>query len=126
MTRSVRRQERNRLSFGLVASFSGGAAIAVSMAGQFYAATDHAAAVNSGHPKADTHLIYLLAVAPSILLAVVALCLGTVACAKLRGARVWGAVGIGLGLLAVILAVLQFPAGLMAEHWIRPHPSDFR
>ncbi len=96
------------------------------MAGQFYAATDYAADVNSGHPKADAHLIYLLAVTPSIVLAVLAVGTGAVACSSSRGARARGAVGIGLGLLAVVLSVLQFPADLMIGHWITPYPGGPR
>lgn len=105
---------------------SGGVAIVFSVLGQLYAAWDYASDVNAGHPMADAPLVYLLAVAPSGMVTVVTVALGLTACLTPRGARVQGAVGIGLGILAVVFSLLQIPADHMTSHWIEPYPGGLR
>ncbi|MFC0673834.1 hypothetical protein [Brachybacterium hainanense] len=115
-------QERN--PFGVAAFIAGALAVALSVCGQLLAARRLATDSNNGHPSADQSLVHLIVVAPSLVVAVLAVLLGMFSCHGSRKYRKFAACGIVLGVIAVGLTLTNIPGSAATDYWLEPFPGD--
>lgn len=115
---------RAQKPLGVVSFIAGLLAIALSVGGQLLAAHRLATDWNSGHPSADQSIIHSVLVAPSFLIAIIAIWFGVSSCRKNRRYRRLAILGIILSAIAVGLTLLDVPGDIAADYWIEPRPDD--
>lgn len=108
---------------GMASAVVGGIAIALSLCGQLLAARRYATDVNAGHPSADQSMIHMLAVAPSLILSLVAIGVGCSIRWDRKGHRALALLGVTLGGIAIFLTLTDALGTLAAQNWIIPVPG---
>ncbi|WP_114854249.1 hypothetical protein [Brachybacterium sp. YJGR34] len=100
--------------FGVMSTTAGGIGIALMLWGQLVVAERHALRVRNGHPVMFDG-IALLAPAPGLICALLALGLGTIGLLTRQTRRVWAVAGVITGAIAVACTVSGLPISLVPD-----------
>lgn len=123
MNTRTSRLERVRPFSAEAAAVAGALAIALSLAGQLFAARIYARDVNAGHPMGYQSTLDMVSLVPSMLVAMVTIGIAGFALGARNGSRDLALLAIGLAGVVVVLSITGVPGDLAARHWIEPYPG---